>query len=433
MEPSAERVDIRLRRQIQAGEMPGELVVCGPAGTGKTYGILSVIHCLCRDNPGLRVLFLRAHRSALTESTLVTFEQRVLPADGYQWLCENQQRQNRQSYRYPNGSEIVLCGLNLNPTKVRSSEWDIIFANEAIELSQAAWEEASSRLGRPGRATKFGWMIGDTNPAWPTHWLKKRCDEGKATLWTTLHKANPAMYGRGGWTPSGRRYIAEKLEPLTGTRRLRLAKGIWAGAEGLIYEDWSPDVHLIDRFPIPASWPRYRSIDFGYTNPFSCQWWAADEDNRLYMYRQIYMSHRMVSEHAGDIKRLSGGERISATVADHDAEDRATLRSAGIHTVAANKAVKTGIQAVEARLRRQGDGRPRLFILRDSLVESDYRLAESSKPDRVEAEFDSYIWAPPGDGRAPKEEPLKLNDHGLDALRYMVAYMDHRTGHGVLL
>ena len=34
-----------------------------------------------------------------------------------------------------------------------------------------------------------------------------------------------------------------------------------------------------------------------------------------------------------------------------------------------------------------------------------------------------YRWAPEGSSNA-KEEPLKLNDHAMDALRYMVAALD---------
>ena len=29
-------------------------------------------------------------------------------------------------------------------------------------------------------------------------------------------------------------------------------------------------------------------VDFGYTNPFTCQWWAMDHDGRLYLYREIF-------------------------------------------------------------------------------------------------------------------------------------------------
>jgi len=63
-------------------------------------------------------------------------------------------------------------------------------------------------------------------------------------------------------------------------------------------------------------------------------------------------------------------------------------------------------------------------ILRDSVVSIDPALAAAATPTSTEAEFESYIWAKPSDGRALKEAPVKLDDHGLDALRYGVMYLD---------
>jgi phage terminase large subunit len=191
-----------------------------------------------------------------------------------------------------------------------------------------------------------------------------------------------------------------------------------------VYDNYDPTIHLIDRFPIPAGWRRFRVVDFGYTNPFVCQWWALDDDGRLYRYRELYATQRLVSDHAGDISRLSAGESYVATVADHDAEDRATLHAAGIPTVPAYKSVTVGIQAVQDRLRPAGDGKPRLFLLRDSLVSRDERLVEAKKPLCTEQEIDGYVWTKTADGRPVKEEPVKVDDHGVDAMRYAVAWAD---------
>jgi phage terminase large subunit len=165
-------------------------------------------------------------------------------------------------------------------------------------------------------------------------------------------------------------------------------------------------------------------VDFGYTNPFVCQWWAIDSDGRAYLYREIYRTRRLVSDHAKQMLTLSQGERIECTLADHDAEDRATLSSCGIDTLAAVKSVAIGIQAVQARLRVAGDGKPRLFILRDSLIERDDLLVERKHPLCTEQEIGSYVWAKQQDGRPLKEEPVKQWDHGMDAIRYLVAHLD---------
>lgn len=424
-EDPGERVDVRLKRTIRSGRMPKELLICGPAGTGKTYPLATIFHILCSDYPGLRVLFLRATRVSLTQSVLVTFEQEVLPADGCEYLAHGAGRANRQSYRYRNGSEIALAGLDRNPTRVLSTPWDVVWVNEATEVSQEVWETLSSRLDRPGRDPRFGWLVGDTNPSAPTHHLKQRGDAGQLELWTTTHEANPLMHDGRDWTATGRRTL-DRLDRLTGLRYQRLRLGRWVGAEGVVYDEWDPAVHVLDRMPDGwQGWRKVRSIDFGYTNPFVCQWWAIDGDGRAYLYRELYGTRRLVSDWATDIERHSRGETYEATVADHDAEDRATLRASGIHTMPARKEVRPGIEAVQSRLRLEGDGKPRLYVLRSARVPGpDAALAEQHRPTSTLDEFTRYLWLPARDGRAPKDEPLKQDDHGMDAMRYAVAYVD---------
>jgi hypothetical protein len=155
------------------------------------------------------------------------------------------------------------------------------------------------------------------------------------------HPDNPALWSGGTWTDQGAKYIAT-LSRLTGARALRLLAGKWAATEGAVYPEYDANVHLIDPFPIPADWRRIRAIDFGYTNPLVCQWIAIDGDGRMYRYRELYRTKTLVSDAAAEILRLSAGETIEATIADHDAEDRATLHRAGIETIPAFKAVEQG-------------------------------------------------------------------------------------------
>ena len=144
----------------------------------------------------------------------------------------------------------------------------------------------------------------------------------------------------------------------------------------------------------------------------------------MFLYREIYKTQTIVEDHARDIVRLSEGERIEATICDHDAEDRATLERHGVPTQGAIKDISRGIQAVQARLRKAGDNRARLFVLRDSLVEQDAALARVFKPTRTQDEFAAYVWPKAPDGKALKEVPLDLNNHGMDTTRYGVMYLD---------
>lgn len=397
-----------------------EVLLSGPAGTGKSRGCLEKLHLLAEKYPGLRALIVRRTRASLTQSALVTFEEHVVPA-GHPCLA-GPARLNRSSYRYPNGSEVALGGLD-NPIKVMSSEWDVVYVQEATEVDEAAWEALTIRLRNATCEIPFRQLIADCNPDRPTHWLKKRCDAGRCKMIECRHEDNPRYWdaAAGAWTAAGLDYVG-RLDALSGPRKLRLRYGRWVRAEGVVYEAWDPAVHVIDRFAVPADWPRVWVVDFGYRNPFVWQEWALDGDGRLYLVRQVYRTGRIVQDHAERILELTAGSpRPLAVLCDHDAEDRATLeRHLGLPTTPAPKAVRPGIEAVQARLRVQGDGRPRLFVLRDSLDEIDPALEEAKKPWRTEDEFDGYCW----NDRAAKDEPVKEDDHGLDATRYLCLALD---------
>lgn len=428
-----------------------EVCIAGSAGTGKSVAALYKVFVTCLKVPNTRALIVRQTHASLTSTTLITFESKIateaLALGVVKWFGGSSRQP--PAYRFSNGSTIVVGGLD-RPEKFLSAELDIIFCDEATEMTVNAFETLVSRIR--GTALRNKQIILACNPAHPTHWIKQRCDHGTMTMLVSKHADNPAYVNAdGSYTDAGRDYMT-KLDALTGVRRLRLRDGIWAAAEGVIYDGWDPDLHHIPPFVIPDSWTRWWGVDFGFTNPFVCGWWAEDPDGRLYLYREIYRTQRLVEDHARDIllqvtrpvgevpdravltahdirEDVKRGlrewtePRPRAIVRDHDAEDAATLeRHLGIATTPAQKSVKTGIEAVAARLKVAGDGRPRLFVMQGSLVERDEKLVERKLPTCTADEFPGYIWNP---AKAKGEEPLKENDHGLDKTRYVVAELDN--------
>lgn len=402
-----------------------ELILSGPAGTSKTVGLLAKINREMWRFPRLRVLCIRLVRAALAESALATFEIDILGEDNP--ICANQQRQGRDVYRYPNGSIMVIGGLD-QPKRWDGTFWDIIYVAQAEELSLSQWEMLTQRKARDGKYP-YPQLCADVNPDHPDHWIQKRAASGKLTLLPTTHKDNPKYWDENAddWTQVGRDYVLGTLGDLSGIRRDRYLLGLWVSAEGAIYEEWDSGVHVVDPFDIPRHWLRYRVVDFGYTNPFVCLWIAVDPDGCMYVYREIYMSGRLVEDHAKDILRYSEGEKMATTVRDHDAEDGATLERHGIPTTAAHKDVTTGIQAVQSRLRLQPNGKRRVYFFRNALVETDQSLVVKKKPTCTIEEFGGYVW----NDKVKKEEPVKRDDHGMDTLRYGVMYLDNpNTGGG---
>lgn len=430
-----------------------EVLLSGPAGTGKSVACLWRLHMAATLNPGMRGLIVRKTLRSLGSTALVTWREKVAHGaiKAGQVKFYGGSSSEPAQYIYANGSVIVIGGMD-NATRIMSSEYDMIYVQEAIELSENDWEALTTRLRNGVREVQQ--IIADTNPDRPTHWLKRRGDRGQTVVLESRHEDNPMLFERdperpdwvGQLTERGKSYMA-KLDNLTSVRRARLRYGQWVAAEGVIYEDYDPLVHLVDKFVIPEDWPRWWAVDFGFTNPFVCQWWARDPDGRLYMYREIYMTERTVDQHAvtimEQVSRLDrhyvhpvGRPRYAhhgrvwtepkpvGIICDHDAEGRTVLaREVGIGTIAAHKAVSEGIQAQQARMKPAGDGRPRWFLCRDALIERDAKLNEARKPTCTAEEITGYVWDTT-DGKPPKETPRKEDDHGMDASRYVVADQD---------
>ena len=424
---------LELRRRAQQGARAGvtfrgaaetaqgvtqhEWMLAGPAETGKTFAALTRLDQLLATTPKANAALVRKVAADIGPTVLRTY-QRVIAQSGSG--AEPYGGAHPQWYDYPNGARLWIGGMD-RPGKVLSGERDFIYVNQAEEITIEDWETLLTRATGRGAVTQTPMVFGDCNPGPPTHWIINR---PSLRVLYSRHEDNPSLYDdAGGLTDQGRRTMGI-LDSLTGVRHKRLRLGLWVGAEGTVYA-FDRSIHLIDAMPAGWEyWRKIRVIDFGYSNPFVCQWWAIDGDERMYLYREWYKSQQTINVHAPQIKALSGFERYEATIADHDAEDRATLDEHGIHTEAARKAVTIGIQKVEDRLRPAGDGRPRLFVLRGCLVEADERLIELHKPVCTEQEFDSYSWPKGADGKPVKEEPIKADDHGMDAMRYAVMHVD---------
>lgn len=416
------------------------LVLCtGPAGTGKTMGALWKLH-LTALQLKVKALLVRQTHLSLTGTTLVTFEEQVaaagLASGVVRWFGGSGRQPS--GYRYPStGSFIAVGGLD-KPAKFLGGEYDRILVDEANETSEDAIETLFSRLR--GVAPTYRQLAMLCNPDSPTHWLKERAKRGQLTILESLHRDNPAFVNRdGSFTERGVEYFA-KLDALTGLRRLRYRDGLWVAAEGVIYDEFRNDIHVRDlpafdpdtrlcSAGVPWEWPRLWGIDFGYVHPFVLQRWAVDPDGALWLYAEQYHSGKIVEEHVRDLKSQVIDRQGRWTeprplkiLADHDAEDRATFRRhMGLATVAADKRVSVGLQAVKERLAVRGNGRPQLYVTNHAPYQIDPVLVDAKQPTSTLAEFGLYVWADKG-----KEAPQKENDDGMDCVRYVVADLDLR-------
>lgn len=284
-----------------------EVLLAGPAGTGKSRAALEKIHLAALQKP-IRAALVRKTRSSLTQSAMVTYDTKVLPKPSGIRFHETD-----QEYRYPNGARIMVGGLD-NADKIASTEFDLIYCQEATELTPDDWGMLVSRL----RNNKLSYqqILADCNPSYPQHWLKLRCDEGQTRLINSKHEDNPMLHSGLDWTDFGRTYL-QTLDGLRGYQYQRLRLGLWVAAEGMYFEEWDPQVHCCTPFDIPPEWPRWLSVDYGFAEPFCCLWYARDpQTRRIFVYREIYTAGVRDEQQADLISERSGDERILLRMLD---------------------------------------------------------------------------------------------------------------------
>ena len=386
--------------------MDDEVIAEGPAETGKTLAALNKLHRTAFRYAGSQLSIIRKTYKSMVGSVLMTYENKVI---GLNSQVRAYGGSKPSWYDYPNGSRIWVDGMD-EPTRILSSERDIIYVNQAEELSLQEWETLSTRVtGRAGNIPNPQ-LLGDCNPGPPTHWIKSRAKQSNLTLIQTGHKDNPTLWDvkNEAWTEQGERTL-RKLSKLTGTMRLRLLNGMWAQPEGAIYNMFLEERHKVEAFYPNPLWPRVVGIDPIGAN-IAAVWLAFDpQQGLLNVYREYSEPFGMSTpQHVDNILGLSRGETIFAWVAGAVAERQARvdLTAYGI------PAISPPISDVWA-----GVDRIRQLLYDCKLVIHDSCPGLLSEIGAYSRSMD------PKTGVVTNEIANKESYHLLDAMRYAVAWL----------
>ncbi len=300
-----------------------EVIIEGPAETGKTLVCLHKLDALAWKYPGFLGVIIRKTYKSMPTSVLQTYFLKVLGQLSKVSIHQNKKLPGPdprvgiyggtkpELYKYPNGSQVWVGGMDI-PDKVLSSEWDFIYVNQAEELSLGDWETLTTRAtGRAGNIP-YPQVIGDCNPSAPTHWILARARAGSLTLLHSKHKDNPQLWNeeKGSWTAQGGRTLSI-LGKLTGNRKARLLEGLWVIPEGAIYEAFNEEVNSIASFVPPITWPRIVGVD--PTGAYIAALWGAydPQNGTLHIYREYEQPFGItISGHAENILQLSKDETI---------------------------------------------------------------------------------------------------------------------------
>lgn len=189
--------------------------------------------------------------------------------------------------------------------------------------------------------------------------------------------------------------------------------------QGAVYPDFSRDIHLIAPMDIPQDLTYYASIDFGWhTTAFLL--WGVDKDQTWYLVDEVYGRETTLEDLLPRIKNVVGDKRLVLVVGDSANRDAIEVMSKSFPMVGVNKANDTkgyqlGISLITAKLKPRaqlvGTPKPALFI------------GKNCK--NFIFEIESYRFPEDKPERNPSDVPIKENDHGPDAARYLFLQLKH--------
>lgn len=95
--------------------------------------------------------------------------------------------------------------------------------------------------------------------------------------------------------------------------------GDWDVFVGMYFDEFERTAHIYNPKDVKIldAWPRFRSIDWGYTAPTACYWHAIGPDSHLYTYREYYQTKKLDVIAAQEIAKLTQpNEKVEYTVGD---------------------------------------------------------------------------------------------------------------------
>lgn len=216
-------------------------------------------------------------------------------------------------------------------------------------------------------------------------------------------------------------YVQQMLATYSPERIQRDILGSFDSFQGQVFTEFNRQTHVISPFNIPKEWTKFVGLDVGFTNPTAAIWCAMDYDCNIYAYQEFYQREHTIPEVVTELKKLNRSDKLEGIWIDpsskanrgKDSDFTTYLENLpqSWPLVPANNEVSTGIDRVKTLLKANPKtGRPKLFIF-DTCT-------------NLIDEIVKYRWAelPPGQEatKNQKEEPVKKDDHAVDALRYAI-------------
>lgn len=286
---------------------------------------------------------------------------------------------------------------------IQGKTFSLAYCDEMTLYPESIIEMIDTRLSNPHSA-----LFASMNPSYPTHIIKKWIDKASDgdKNYYQLHfslEDNPYLE---------QSYKDRIKNSLSGIFYKRNYLGEWCLAEGAIFDFFDRAVYVVNRPPRNADY-WIVGIDYGTNNAFAAVLVGvhtgihSQSSPMMWVEKEYYWDskergrQKTNSEFADDIKSWLEPYGVKAIYVDPSAASfKLELQRRGMHPVNADNDVENGIQKLTSEMKKGS-----LFICSECV--------------NLIREIESYVW----DSRSAErgiDEPLKKDDHAIDALRYAI-------------
>jgi len=348
----------------------------GGTRSSKTYSLmqLMVIYAMQHNNKVISIV--RKSLPALKKSVMREFFQLLQTMKIYE---PNRHRKVDNTYEFDNGTIIEFFSID-DAQKLRGTARDILWANEANELTFEEFNQLNFRTTDK--------LLFDFNPSDSTHWLYDILERPNSTLIHSTYKDNPFLP----------KQMVQQIEEsiLVDQNYYNIyALGLPSKSTHTIYTHQKPYIEELLKYDEVIL-----GLDFGFKHPTALVKCSFREDI-VYTKEMLYESGLTTEELIQEMKtafKKEGLPMSTTIVADYARpEIIEELNRNGFNVVNAIKNVIEGIDAVKSY---------QLYYHQDSM--------------NLNREFKNYKWKEVNERLI--DEPVKLFDDALDALRYAVLY-----------
>ncbi len=342
----------------------------GARGGGKSWAMRRKFVLLAFRYAGLRLLLLRRTFPELEANHILPLRAEL---DGYvKYSAE------KRMFTFPNGSILKLgyCDTEADVFQYQGQEYEVIGFEEATQFTEFQMKYIAT-CNRTTRTDFQPRIYYTCNPGGPGHDYIKRLfidRQFEAKEKPEDYVFIPArVTDNAALMEADPEYIS-MLEALPEHLRKGYLDGDWDIIEGQYFPEFRRSVHVVEPFPIPREWRRFRAMDWGYNDPCCVLWFAVAPDKHVYVYREYYDRQVLSRDVARQIVEMSAFESVSYTVASPDAWQKRGLKGVegesiaetfmlnGVPLIPADNSRVIGWQRCHENFAIAPDGKPYVMI-----------------------------------------------------------------------